>query len=29
MSDLDRIVRELVSANRILANEKVVDATVT
>jgi ribulose-5-phosphate 4-epimerase/fuculose-1-phosphate aldolase len=26
MSDLDRIVRELVIANRILANENVVDA---
>src|SRR2546422_10791837 len=26
MSDLDRIVRELVIANRILANEDVVDA---
>jgi len=26
MSDLDRMVRELVIANRILANEDVVDA---
>ena len=26
MNDLDRIVRELVTANRILANEDVVDA---
>ena len=29
MSDLEGIKRELVMANRILANEDVVDATVT
>ncbi len=28
MSDLDRMMRELVIANRILANEDVVDASI-